>query len=93
VIGHRLLLVTGERVNVVTVGPLGRGELEVGRHLRREQHHSVKGLVLGRGHRQVVRLVDVAANPQGVRHVHHHRRRGGRDYRVHVAQVATPRQP
>jgi len=93
VIGHRLLLVASERVNVVTVGPFWRGELEVGRHLRREQHHSVKGLVLGRGHRQIVRLVDVAADPQGVRYVHHHWRRGGCDCRVRAAQVAGPRQP
>lgn len=91
VIGHRLLFVTGQCVNVVAVRPFGRDELEVRRHFRCQQHHTVKGLVLGRGHRQIVRFVYIAADPQGVRDVHQHRRRGARDRGVRVTRVTIRR--
>ena len=68
-IGHGLLLVAAERVDVMTVGPLVRRELKVGRALSGQHHHLVERLVLGRLEGKIVDLVYVAAHPQRVRHV------------------------
>lgn len=58
-------------MDVVAVRPLVGGELEIVRFFGSHRHDLVEGLVLGRHDGQLVHLVHVAANPEGVGDVDH----------------------